>query len=323
MKKTISILLIILTILTVLSSCNNSANTNIIDDGNNGDALSYTEDNELPTEFVEKDEYNLILGTEESKHWFSGVNAVAALSAALKEVEDKGSKQTIECSVMGKNLVAEYSVTQDDGLYNGYQRVYKASLYTNDDILVRYTLDNEPKSWAVFYKESTRPNNTDGKELSYDECYEIALEQLKKTVETHTDYVLVRGKETADIYHFSFVRMNGKLKTMESIAIHVDEYGNVVTVGKSHYNEMKDIPTVPDAVVSKALKTVLADINQRYQAVKDKFSILKASEDDASLRLVRLKDGTVALDVTLDVLVGKNGTDESATETHRYIVPLE
>ncbi len=308
MRKNICLILLTAIIMSVMISCTNNMQNNT--EGNS------TADSP-PVEIKEKDEYVIMYATD-SAQCLTGLRFKREFNIKRTTYVEDGIPN-VQYKIGEKDNVLKYSFTQDDGLFNGISRVFQCN-NIDGSATNSYSQSGELLSECI-------SKHVAEKQLDESELFNIASEKMKKLVNDPESYTFARkihnDNWAGDWYFFEWTRANGKLKTMEVVQVHIFPDGVVRETLKAHIGDMKDVPTVPDAVVEKVLNTVQTNLEKKYGEVKENFSIIDINKDEADLCLIRLKDGTVALDLSIDVLVGKNGTDETATETHRYIVPLE
>ncbi len=325
MKKLIAVILLTVSVLLSFVSCEK----NKIDKTEQllKHKSEFVINDVLPVEILVKDEY-FLYETGATDCGISGITSSSDISTYAYEIEDETHKPTVEIEIDGKTYVANHIGTQAHDFYSDIWRLYTVHNNVLSVFLV-YDANYNLIQKNVRYEEETIQKPYGGELTDVKERDKLAYEAFEALADDPLSYLLIENGIKADNfcwqggYTYTWTRNIGKLKSMEYIIITVDTFGNVIQEKTVYKNTMKNVPTVPDAVVSKVLKTILTDINAKYETVKENFTVQKINDDTAEIRVVRLKDGTVALEVKIGVLVGKNGTSETANETHQYIVPIE
>ncbi len=301
MKKFITVLLCILMLLTFVS-CDNK---------------------ETPNNEPEEKEI-VLYRTNAFDCSFSSLPAVSDTDVFVEVFVDKELKRIPKrIEYNGKQYVGMYTGTRDDKMLNGIFTTY--SCKTSDEHLY-FEFDSSEKIISCVNMAPMGKAFSE-KKLSEDEVRALAKSWLGELIEDAEDFAEIEyashelGRDYASV-SFVFTRKIGEFRTMEEIEITITEYGEREGFFMKHYGDMKNV--AEDSLDrERIISSIREDLTARYAVIKEKFTLKSVNDSEALKKLVILKDGTVALDVTLDVLVEKNGTDETATETHRYIVSLE
>ena len=226
--------------------------------------------------------------------------------------------KTIE--VNGVKYEVSYKNTQDFYWYNGEIDHYEGTnengypvqvgINTKNDLVVRY---------SCFEKQEVIASPT--LEKSRDECLEIAKEYLSKYVSDVENYKLKsencnERKNYVSNYTFSFYRYIGELKAYDLAIILITSHGDVFMHRFDCLGELKNAKVPDQATLDELDIKVTEKLDEIYSSVKDTYAV-EYGERDVSL--IRLSDGSYALEYYVDVEILENGDLGYSESTHLII----
>jgi hypothetical protein len=168
---------------------------------------------------------------------------------------------------------------------------------------------------GVMVKFSFTGDHSTGKKLTKDECYDIAIEHLKKYVPNIEEYELTMAHNQGGKlgYLFRFFRMFNGMKTSESIDVRVDHSGEVYNHSLYSIGIMKDLDmsAINMDDVNKVISDKLSTMYKEYET--DSFS-------PKNIMLAKLADGNYIFVYKLGVNVIKDG--KSYTDYCEFVVEI-
>ena len=308
MKTKVLLLLIVIGCMIVASSCQN--NTPAGSDPTEGetptDSGSIQEDVSIPAygEFLEK-----IVTKQYSSSDSASISVGHRVEISWERAYiDESVDPSMKVSVSGIEYDLEYQSSFSGALYQDTVHVYSTHG------MIQHINADTNKCVVCTYPKT---DNND-RICSEDELKEIANDFVIQAVEDPESYLITYYKYESGSLFVYYTRMAGDIETYDQIRLSIRENGDIRLYNMAHTGNLKGVQPIPSSVIEKAHVELERRGNDIYGLLGDGYSYTLSTEID---RLVRLDDGSLALDCHVDAdITTPDGTKLS--DGAWFIIPI-
>lgn len=318
MKVKVLLVWIVIGCIIVLTSCQNNAHVGIEPVSGESTQESESQRDEGTTDSHNNEillpKYGDYLESVVAKQYSSADSASISvghrveLSLSEDVYYDESVDSSIKFSVADVEYDLDYQGTTSGAFYQDTVHVY-----SNRKLTQHINVDTGKCTMCIFPK-------TDNSDTicSENELKEIANKFLIANVEDPESYLITYYKYIEGSLYVYYTRMVGDIETYDQIRVGIRENGDVRLYRMDHVGELKNVQPIPDQLIEKVHSELIRRGNDIYGLLGDGYSYTLSTEID---RLVRLDDGSLALDCHVDAdITAPDGTKLS--DGAWFIIPI-
>ena len=299
MKKAFYILTIITLVLALLTSCANTATTS-------------------PPINITPKTYTVLETSLSSDSSAAGVKHKSEIDLEVLTLQEEAKKDsTAQVTINGTNFTGVYKDTIVRKYYNFDYEEYTAKSGSTTAIFKINPANNELVGFQTRDAEYLQ-KNANAKELSQEECTDIAWNYLKGHVSDIENYRIIsvnfnESEAHKGLYWFRFYRYIGETQALDCAFIYVTVYGDVVRFSKHNLGGFEGTNILSKHSEESIDSAINAKLSEIYGALENNpdYTIQYAK----SRMLVRLADGKYALEYTITAYItggGKEWSDDTS-----------
>jgi len=308
MKKKLSMLLIFVLATGIFTSCANISTTTKLDDSLQPTEKTYT-----------------VLEAGGVSDSSLGIKHNSEISLAINNIKDNAkNNNTKEIILNDVSFSGKYYKTVTSPYYN---RVYDVYDGNTGSAKISFKINSENNkifgysTYDIEYKTKIEGK----KELTKEECIDIAKDYLKKYVDDVENYTITYNYTKLDVYmgnhNIYFTRYIDGIPTMDSAYIYVTEYGDIVRFDFNSLGDMKNV----DVLNSHNIEAIEKAIDEKCEKI---YGDIMNDPDysvniSKSKRLVRMADGKYALEYEISAYISYVDSDRHASDSCMLIIYLE
>lgn len=319
MKKYVILCMCLLLVCVIFVSCSN-VNDKLIDASDTTDTADFTTvepdlgDSGLPV--------GAFLDRLSSKKYGVSESAGGLISTSTEfrmstdTYQDEKVALTVQYELNGQLIELTYMSSQKGPLMNDV--IHKYSYYSEiDKKTTEVWLNGDTGEYVALSLPVSKPAE-DAPVLTIEQQQEIAYEFLCEQVRNPEEFQIVEQGGDETFQAFFYARFAWGMETCERVTVFVECTGEISYYTLHHVNEMCDIPNIPDAVFEMLYKELEFRASDMYLGSGDDYSYTYETSID---RLVRLDDGSLALDCHVDAdITTTEGTKFSGGAW--FIIPI-
>lgn len=231
-----------------------------------------------------------------------------------KRYQDENVSKSITYSIENTACDFSYIESYDSWQYYVDYHIYEGKYNGHIAELMIDSITGECISFLRFPATDDNPDTACSLEQKFDVAYAFLLDN----VDDPQNYTWIPDKSISPNY-FYFVRLVGEIETNDYLKVAVDDAGGVYSYFKSNLGEMKNIGIIPKDVLQKVYEELQNECQGIYRVLEEDECVWE--NQIGITQLVKLEDGSLALDCWIDVSVTyDNGINVS--DGAWFIIPI-
>lgn len=224
------------------------------------------------------------------------INTSTELRMRTDTYQDEKASLTVQYELNGQQIELTYVNSEKGPLMNDV--IHRYSYYSEIDKKTTWVwLNGDTGEYVALMLPILNPAE-DAPILTIEQQQEIAYEFLCEHVQNPEEFQIIDQGGDETFQAFFYARFVWDMETCERVTVFVESTGKISYFILRHVNEMSDIPTIPETVLEMAHKELERRAHDMCGGLGDGYTYTYETNID---RLVRLDDGSLALDCVVDI----------------------